>query len=129
MPPLQTVYFCNSGAEANEAAIKAARRAAFNIFGPDKSEIIAFNDAFHGRTIATITAGVNQNIGPVSAPCPQVLNTYHLIIVKPSRHKFLKKHAQSWWSQCREKEVFVRFVLHSSRRLGPHVTSWRSSHR
>ncbi len=51
------IFFCNSGAEANEAAIKAARKTAFDLHGPEKHEIIAFNDAFHGRTIATITAG------------------------------------------------------------------------
>ena len=64
------VFFCNSGAEANEAAIKAARRAAFNIFGPDKSEIIAFNDAFHGRTIATITAGGQPKYRTGFGPMP-----------------------------------------------------------
>ena len=64
------VFFCNSGAEANEAAIKAARKAAFNIFGPDKSEIIAFNDAFHGRTIATITAGGQPKYRAGFGPMP-----------------------------------------------------------
>lgn len=51
------VFFCNSGAEANEAAIKAARRAAFDRFGAEKTEILCFDNAFHGRTLATVTAG------------------------------------------------------------------------
>ncbi len=50
------VFFCNSGAEANEGAIKLAR--AWGAVGTDKPryEIITFENAFHGRTLATITA-------------------------------------------------------------------------
>lgn len=51
------VFFCNSGAEANEAALKLARRWAFDKFGEDKSQIIAFQQAFHGRTFFTVTVG------------------------------------------------------------------------
>lgn len=50
------VFFANSGAEANEAAIKLARKYAKLNFGPDKYEIITALKSFHGRTIATITA-------------------------------------------------------------------------
>jgi predicted acetylornithine/succinylornithine family transaminase len=50
------VFFCNSGAEANEAAIKLARKYAKEHFGPDRYEIITAYGSFHGRTIATITA-------------------------------------------------------------------------
>jgi acetylornithine/N-succinyldiaminopimelate aminotransferase len=51
------VFFCNSGAEANEAALKLARRWAFDKFGEDKNQIIAFQQAFHGRTFFTVTVG------------------------------------------------------------------------
>jgi predicted acetylornithine/succinylornithine family transaminase len=51
-----TVFFCNSGAEANEAAIKLARKYAHENMGPDKFELITMKDSFHGRTMATITA-------------------------------------------------------------------------
>lgn len=51
------VFFANSGAEANEAALKLARRVAADRFGDDKSEIIAFNQGFHGRTFFTVTVG------------------------------------------------------------------------
>ena len=44
------VYFCNSGAEANEAALKLARRYAIEKFGAHKTQIIAFHQGFHGRT-------------------------------------------------------------------------------
>ena len=51
------VYFANSGAEANEAALKLARRFALDKFGAEKSQIIAFNKGFHGRTFFTVTVG------------------------------------------------------------------------
>lgn len=50
------VFFCNSGAEANEAAIKLARKYAKLRLGPDKYEIITALKSFHGRTLATVTA-------------------------------------------------------------------------
>lgn len=50
------VFFCNSGAEANEAAIKLARRYAHGKYGADRFEIITMKNSFHGRTLATITA-------------------------------------------------------------------------
>lgn len=49
-------FFCNSGAEANEAAIKLARKAAKVDGHPEKTEIITAEKSFHGRTLATITA-------------------------------------------------------------------------
>ncbi len=51
------VFFANSGAEANEAALKLARRYAADVHGPEKSEIIAFKQGFHGRTFFTVTVG------------------------------------------------------------------------
>lgn len=48
------VYFCNSGAEANEAAIKFARKYARAVHSPAKSEIVAFTGGFHGRTIGSL---------------------------------------------------------------------------
>ena len=50
------VFFGNSGAEANEAAIKLARKYSFDHFGKDRYEIITMKQSFHGRTMATITA-------------------------------------------------------------------------
>ena len=50
-------FFCNSGAEANEAALKLARRVAHDRFGPDKHEIIATVNSFHGRTLFTVSVG------------------------------------------------------------------------
>ncbi|OHE58099.1 MAG: acetylornithine aminotransferase, partial [Thermodesulfovibrio sp. RBG_19FT_COMBO_42_12] len=52
----EKVFFCNSGAEANEAAIKLARKYAKENLGLEKFEIITMLKSFHGRTMATITA-------------------------------------------------------------------------
>ena len=50
------VFFCNSGAEANEAAIKLARRYSNEKFGQDRGVIISMDNSFHGRTMATLSA-------------------------------------------------------------------------
>ena len=51
------VFFCNSGAEAVECAIKMARRYHFMAGAPERFRLITFEGAFHGRTLATIAAG------------------------------------------------------------------------
>lgn len=53
---LDKAFFCNSGAEANEAAIKLARKHAKIKHGPEKVEIVTALKSFHGRTLAAITA-------------------------------------------------------------------------
>lgn len=50
------VFFCNSGAEANEAAIKLARKYSSDRFGPDRFHVITMKNSFHGRTLATLSA-------------------------------------------------------------------------
>ncbi len=56
------VFFCNSGAEANEAAIKLARRYGHEKHGADRFEIITMKNSFHGRTLATITATGQEKV-------------------------------------------------------------------
>jgi acetylornithine/N-succinyldiaminopimelate aminotransferase len=51
------VFFCNSGAEANEAALKTARRYHFINGRPERTRFVTMQGAFHGRTLATIAAG------------------------------------------------------------------------
>ena len=53
---MDKVFFGNSGAEANEAMIKLARKYSFDKYGKGRSTIITLNHSFHGRTMATITA-------------------------------------------------------------------------
>lgn len=54
--PMDKVFFCNSGAEANEAAIKLARKHGHTKLGLDEPVIITAQSSFHGRTLAAITA-------------------------------------------------------------------------
>lgn len=53
---LEKVFFCNSGAEANEGAIKFARKYSHEKYGDERSTIITLIDSFHGRTITTLSA-------------------------------------------------------------------------
>ncbi|MEF1288268.1 aspartate aminotransferase family protein [Vibrio sp. M260118] len=66
----EKVFFANSGAEANEAALKLARRYAADKFGPEKSEIIAFKQGFHGRTFFTVTVGGQEAYSDGFGPKP-----------------------------------------------------------
>ena len=50
------VFFANSGAEANEGAIKLARKYSYDKYGKGRSTIITFNSSFHGRTVTTLAA-------------------------------------------------------------------------
>lgn len=53
---MKKVFFTNSGAEANECAIKAARKYSFDRYGEGRGKIITLENSFHGRTLATLTA-------------------------------------------------------------------------
>ena len=70
------VFFCNSGAEAMEAAIKTARKYQYASGKPERHRLITFEGAFHGRTLATLAAGGQkkylEGFGPVVAGFDQV---------------------------------------------------------
>lgn len=55
-------FFCNSGAEANEAAIKLARKYSRDTYGPERFEIITAAESFHGRTMATVSATGQEKV-------------------------------------------------------------------
>ncbi|WP_258358748.1 acetylornithine transaminase [Moorella sulfitireducens (nom. illeg.)] len=67
---LDKVFFCNSGAEANEGAIKLARKYAKEHRGPESYEIITMRRSFHGRTLATLTATGQEKFHRGFAPLP-----------------------------------------------------------
>ncbi|WP_123384275.1 aspartate aminotransferase family protein [Paraburkholderia sp.] len=64
-------FFANSGAEANEAALKLARRVAFDRHGIEKDEIISFTQSFHGRTFFTVSVGGQPKYSEGFGPVPQ----------------------------------------------------------
>jgi len=63
-------FFCNSGAEANEAALKLARKYAHDKHGAAKNQIVAFSNSFHGRTLFTVSAGGQPKYSQDFAPLP-----------------------------------------------------------
>ncbi|ROV55872.1 acetylornithine/succinyldiaminopimelate transaminase [Neisseria chenwenguii] len=65
------VFFCNSGAEANEAALKLARKHWRDRFGEKKHEIVACLNSFHGRTLFTVSVGGQPKYSQDYAPLPQ----------------------------------------------------------
>ena len=66
----ERVFFCNSGAEANEAALKLARRYAHDRHGERKVRVISTLNAFHGRTLFTVTAGGQAKYSSGFGPAP-----------------------------------------------------------
>lgn len=66
----ERVFYCNSGAEANEAALKLARKRAVDKYGPDKVEIVSFNGSFHGRTFFTVSVGGQAKYSSGMGPNP-----------------------------------------------------------
>jgi predicted acetylornithine/succinylornithine family transaminase len=66
----ERAFFCNSGAEANEAALKLARRYAHDRFGEKKFRVVSTHNAFHGRTLFTVTAGGQAKYASGFGPNP-----------------------------------------------------------
>jgi acetylornithine/N-succinyldiaminopimelate aminotransferase len=66
----ERVFFCNSGTEANEAALKLARRHAVDRFGEHKYRVVSTHNAFHGRTFFAVTAGGQPKYSSGFGPNP-----------------------------------------------------------
>jgi acetylornithine/N-succinyldiaminopimelate aminotransferase len=66
----ERAFFCNSGAEANEAALKLARKYAHGKFGPHKSRIVSCLSSFHGRTLFTVSVGGQSKYTEGYEPLP-----------------------------------------------------------
>lgn len=64
-------FFCNSGGEANEAAIKLARKYSYKKYGEGRNEIIAMTSSFHGRTLATLSITSNKKYHEGFGPMPE----------------------------------------------------------
>ena len=68
---LDAVFFGNSGAEANEGAIKAARKYSVETYGSDRNKVLTLVNSFHGRTLATLTATGQDVFHHDFGPFPQ----------------------------------------------------------
>ena len=70
------VFFANSGAEANEGAIKLARKYSYDKYGAGRSKIITLWNSFHGRTVTTLKAPpARTSSTTTSSPSPRALTT------------------------------------------------------
>lgn len=69
----ERAFFCNSGAEANEAALKLARKYAHTKFGPRRSRIVSCVNSFHGRTLFTVSVGGQSKYTEGFEPLPPEL--------------------------------------------------------
>jgi len=67
----EKAFFCNSGAEANEAALKLARRAAIERFGEQKHKVLSTINSFHGRTFFTVSVGGQPKYSDGFGPKPE----------------------------------------------------------
>ena len=88
---LDRVFFCNSGAEANEGAVKLARKYFYDKGRSDKYEIITMKKSFHGRTLATLTATGQDKVKTGFAPLPEgfvyaAFNDFEDLKAKVSEH-------------------------------------------
>ncbi|MBO6259189.1 MAG: acetylornithine/succinyldiaminopimelate transaminase [Succinivibrio sp.] len=73
MTDFDRVFFVNSGAEANECALKLARRVAFNEANDEKNEIISFLNSFHGRTLFSVCVGGQDKYSDGFGPKPAAI--------------------------------------------------------
>ena len=78
-------FFCNSGAEANEAAFKLARKYAHDKFGAHKSRIVSCLDSFHGRTLFTVSVGGQPKYTEGFAPLPPGITHMHFNDIEAAR--------------------------------------------
>ncbi|MEC5217056.1 succinylornithine aminotransferase [Actimicrobium sp. GrIS 1.19] len=70
----ERAFFCNSGAEANEAAFKLARKYGHDKFGPQRSRILSCLNAFHGRTLFTVSVGGQPKYTEGFEPLPPAIS-------------------------------------------------------
>lgn len=84
---LDRVFFCNSGAEASEAAIKLARKRSFDKYGAGRNNIISLFGAFHGRTMKALTATDPKHHMEAFSPYPE-----GFVHIAPGDLDALEKH-------------------------------------
>ncbi len=87
------VIFVNSGAEANEAAIKVARRYFYSLGKPDKNRILCIKNSFHGRTLANIFASGSKKMTEGFGPKVSGFDHFKYSDIKSLKKKITKKTA------------------------------------
>lgn len=87
----ERVFFTNSGAESNEAALKMARRVAYDDYGEKKDEIISFTHSFHGRTFFTVSVGGQDKYSTGFGPRPGAITHLPFNDIKAFEKQISKK--------------------------------------
>ncbi|MGK0288783.1 MAG: acetylornithine/N-succinyldiaminopimelate aminotransferase [bacterium] len=87
----ERIFFANSGTEANEAALKLARRYAVDHYGEEKDEIISFHKSFHGRSLFTVSVGGQPAYKKGFGPLPEKIVHAELNSFEDIREKISSK--------------------------------------
>ena len=104
-----TVFFCNSGTEAGELAVKMARKYRHDAGQPDRTTILTFEGSFHGRSLAMISAAGSEKLTKGSARCCPASNTCPSAITRLcARPRPVPTWAPSWSSRCRARAASAR---------------------
>ena len=108
---MDAVFFGNSGAEANEGAIKAARKYSTDTYGAARNKVITLVNSFHGRTLATPDRHRPGCVPPVfRIRSPATLPMYPPVIFPPCGMLPTTPSAPSCWSWSREKAAWWRWM-------------------
>lgn len=84
---MDKVFFCNSGAEANEGAIKLARKYSFDKYGENRNKILTLKQSFHGRTLATLTATGQDKFHNYYFPFPEGFDYFEANNIEDFKNK------------------------------------------
>ena len=87
---MSKVFFSNSGAEANEGAIKLARKYSFDKYGFNRNKILTLKDSFHGRTLATLTATGQDKFHNYFFPFPEGFDYFEANNIDSFKNKLSK---------------------------------------
>ncbi len=104
---LDKAFFCNSGAEANEAAIKLTRRYMNKVRNEYRFELITFSGSFHGRTLATLSATGQEKIKEGFEPLPQGFKNVPFNDVK-ALEDAVNGHTAAIMTECIQGEGGIR---------------------
>lgn len=127
---MDKVFLCNSGAEANEGAIKLARKYSFDKYGLNRNKILTLNQSFHGRTLAALTATGQDKFHNYYFPFPEGFDYFNPNDISDFKNKLsddvcavmmesiqgeggvnplTKDFVNEVYEICREKDILIIF--------------------
>lgn len=127
---MDKIFLCNSGAEANEGAIKLARKYSFDKYGENRNKILTLKQSFHGRTLATLTATGQDKFHNYYFPFPEGFDYFEANNIEDFKNKLTSdvcaimmeavqgeggvntlnyNFVNSVYETCREKDIILIF--------------------